>query len=301
MAIASGPQVEVNVDRVADGEAITKPYPWKLWQTTTDLTGNNQPAIRFFQPMTNVQELMGVYDKWSGEADNMTGVPKYSYGDSRIGGAGRTSSGLAQLLGTMGKGIRRVVGFVSRSVTVPNVMRTFNFNMEFDQDNAIKGDLRACVKGIAAALLKDQVAMRQREMLQATMNPLDASIIGVKGRSKMLRPALAAADFDADDILPDDLEIELIAASLPPPHELVGNGGPNAGSDGGMPPGMSAEGGTPGSSGTVDASGAPSQGQVQRKQALGYRHGGIVKNGGWSSECDDGPRRRTDDEVDVGV
>jgi hypothetical protein len=301
MAIASGPQVEVNVDRVADGEAITKPYPWKLWQTTTDMTGNNQPAIRFFQPQANVQELLMVYDKFSSESDNVTGVPKYSYGDSRIGGAGRTSSGLAQLLGTMGKGIRRVVGFASRYVVVPNVMRTFNFNMEFDPDNTIKGDLRACVKGIAAALLKDQVAMRQREMLQATMNPLDASILGVKGRAKMLRPALSAADFDADDILPDDLELELLQASLPPPHELVGGAGPNAGSDGGMPPGMSAAGGTPGGGETTDASGAPSNGQVVRKQTLGYRHGGIVKNGGWCSDTDDEVRRITDDEVDAGV
>lgn len=301
MAIASGPQVEVNVDRLADGERVGRPYPWKLTQTTTDMTGNNQPAVRYFQPQSNAQELMMIYDKFSGEADNVTGVPRYTYGDSRVGGAGRTSSGLAQLLGTVGKGIKRVVGFTDRDIFKPNVLRSFEFNMEFHPDNSIKGDLRAVTKGTAAALLKDQVAMRQREVLQATMNPVDMAIIGAKGRREMLRPILRNADFPVDDILPDDLELALIQASTPPMHELAGGQGPNAPADGGMPPGMSPGGGTPDGGDNVDNAGQPVQGQVIRKQNLGYVNGGIVKGvGRWSSD-DYTARRRGDDDLDAGL
>ena len=42
MGIASGPQADVAVDRLADGEKVTEMYPWKIWQTTSDKTGGGQ-------------------------------------------------------------------------------------------------------------------------------------------------------------------------------------------------------------------------------------------------------------------
>lgn len=274
-AIASGPQTEVNVDRVAPGESITKPYPWKLWQTTTDMTGNNQPAVRFYQPPMNVQELLALYNHFDAQADNVTGFPKYSYGDSRVGGAGRTSSGLAQLMGNVGKGVRRVVAAMDRNMVRPKVTRTYNFNMEYDPDPSIKMDLEAVASGTAAVLMKSETAMRQKEMLQATLNPIDAQIIGMRGRAQMLRPALKNADFPVDEILPDELELQLIAASSPPPHELVGKTGPNGGS--GTPPGMGPTGGTPEESPAMDAGGQPVNGSQQREQHEGFRDGGAVR------------------------
>lgn len=293
-AIASGPLVEINVDRLAAGETVTRPYPWKTYQTTTDMTGNNQPAVRFFHPQMNVQELLAIYQHFDSVFDNVTGFPKYSYGDSRVGGAGRTSSGLAQLLGNVGKGVRRVVAACDRGLIRPKVRRTYEFNMEFDPDPTIKFDLRAVAKGSAAVLIKEQTAMRQKELLQATLNPLDAQIIGPKGRAEMLRPALKAADFDSDDILPDALEMELLAASMPPLHQLLGKTGPNAPAS----PGMGGTGGTPEGASNLDNAGNPVNGTDTRQANLGYRDGGIVRrqaHDGYRSagrSSDEQPRRR---------
>jgi hypothetical protein len=271
-AVASGPLSEINVDRLAQGETVTKPYPWKVYQTTTDMTGNNQPAIRFFQPQMNVQELLAIYQHFDGVFDNVTGFPKYSYGDSRVGGAGRTSSGLAQLLGNVGKGVRRVIAACDRGLIRPKVRRTYEFNMEFDPDPTIKFDLRAVAKGSAAVLIKEQTAMRQKELLQMMLNPMDAQIIGAKGRAEMLRPALKNADFDADEILPDSLEMQLLAATMPPPHEMLGKQGPNAPAS----PGMGGTGGTPEGAVNLDNAGNPVNGVPQRQAQLGYKDGGVV-------------------------
>lgn len=273
-AIASGPQVEVYVDRLADGETVTKPYPWKVHQMTSDMTGNNQRAVQFYQPNMNVQELLTIYQHFERQADSVTGFPNYTYGDSRVGGAGRTSSGLAQLMGNVGKGVRRVVSVMDRGIIRPTVTRTYSYNMENDEDPSIKGDLQPVAKGTAALLVKDMEQMRRKELLQATLNPLDAQIIGVKGRSIMLRETLKAADFPADEIVPDGLDLELAAKSMPQPHELLGNTGPNASAT----PGMNGAGGTPEGAANQDLAGQQPNGTAVRQATQGFANGGVVRD-----------------------
>lgn len=283
-AIASGPQVEIYVDRLADGEKVTKPTPWRVWQMTNDMTGANQRAIEFFQPQMNVQELLVIYQHFERVADNVTGFPNYSYGDSKVGGAGRTSSGLAQLLGNVGKGVRRVIQAFDRGIIKPQVTAIYDWNMQYDPDPSIKFDLQAEARGTAAMLIKDTESLRRREWLQATLNPLDAQIIGVEGRAQMLKEGLKSADFQVDKIIPDQLELELRKAGMPPMHELLGKTGPNAESS----PGMGGGGGTPEGQETTDLAGQPPQGMAIREATQGYRHGGVI-------------RRRNYDDLDNGV
>ena len=47
MAIASGPQVEVNLERIPPNEDITQLSPWKIWQVMNDPLGSSAPAVRF--------------------------------------------------------------------------------------------------------------------------------------------------------------------------------------------------------------------------------------------------------------
>ncbi|MCV6588684.1 MAG: hypothetical protein OIF57_06605, partial [Marinobacterium sp.] len=95
LAIASGPQTEVNFDRLAPGENATAMYPWKIWQTKSSMASGNDPAVRFFQPNSNAAELMGVYEKFEQKADEVTNIPRYMYGSQNVGGAGDTASGLS--------------------------------------------------------------------------------------------------------------------------------------------------------------------------------------------------------------
>lgn len=268
----SGPQVDLNVDLLADGEEVTKPYPWRVYQTISHRSGNNVPAVRFWQANMNVQELLGIYQAFERIADNVSGIPAYSYGDSKIGGAGRTSSGLAQMMSNSARGVRRLTSAVDRTTIKPHVEGAYDFNMEFHPDPTIKGDLRAVAKGSAAVLMKSEVALRQREMLAATLNPLDAQIIGPEGRAAMLRPALKNADFDVEDILPDALQLALRTAGMEP-AAILGKTGPNAPAS----PGMGGTGGTPAGSENVDLAGAKPNGVAQREQNQGFADGGVVR------------------------
>ena len=132
MGISSGPQVEVNLERIPPNEDITQLHPWKIWQVTNDPLGSSAPAVRFTQPDDNANTLLGVYDKFSKLADDQSGIPSYVYGDLNVQGAGRTSSGLSMLMGAAGKGIRQVVMHIDNEIIKPIVYRQFVYNMRYD-------------------------------------------------------------------------------------------------------------------------------------------------------------------------
>ena len=109
MGLASGPQVEVYVDRLADDGPIEDITPMKIWQLTSDPTGGGGRAIQFTQPSSNAAELLAVYKEFELRADDATGIPRYAYGNERTGGAAQTASGLSMLLESASKGIKDAI------------------------------------------------------------------------------------------------------------------------------------------------------------------------------------------------
>ncbi len=201
MGIASGPQAEVQIDRLPDGEDVTAMYPWKIWQTTSDRTGGGQPAIRFFQPEMNAQSLMNVYQYFSRQADEVTGIPNYVYGSAQSGGAGRTASGLSMLMDNAAKGIKSAISSIDM-VVASVVDRLYIHNMIYDQDNTCKGDFKVLAKGAMGLIAKEQLQMRRNEFLQATANPVDLQIVGPNGRAYLLREVAQSLQMDTDKLVP---------------------------------------------------------------------------------------------------
>lgn len=207
MGMASGPMAEVQVDRLAEGEKVTAMRPWRIFQTTSDLTGGGQPAIRFFQPGMNAEPLLGVLAHFSRMADEVTGVPNYIYGSTAVGGAGRTSSGLAMLMENAAKGIKDAILSLDRAVT-EMLTRLFEHLMLYDPDPSIKGDIKLVPRGVVATLIKDAIEERRIQFTAQTANAIDFGIMGPRGRAALLRKQAEALEMDTDDVIPTDAEIE---------------------------------------------------------------------------------------------
>ena len=202
MSIASGPQVEVNLERIPPNEDITQIHPWKIWQVLNDPLGSSAPAVRFNQPNDNANTLMAVYERFSRLADDHSGIPSYIYGDVDVKGAGRTASGLSMLMGSAGKGIRQVVMHIDTDIIMPIVERQFVYNMRYDPDESIKGDAQVIPRGAVNLAVKETVNMRRVEFLNATANEVDMGIIGPEGRAAILREIAKGLQMPVDDIVP---------------------------------------------------------------------------------------------------
>lgn len=173
IAIASGPQIEINSDRCKDNSPL---YPWKRWFSTTSQM-KEAPAVKFTDIPMHVVELVNAYTFFSRLLDDHT-VPAFAHGDLQVGGAGNTASGLAQLIAAASRSIKAVVSNIDDDIIAPYIQRCYNLNMSYSSDNSIKGDIRIVAKGVQALAVKEQSATRKNEFLLAMSNPTFAQTLG---------------------------------------------------------------------------------------------------------------------------
>lgn len=243
MAFASGPMVEVEVDRLASGESVTEVTPWRVFQSNSDPnTSGNKPAIRFYQPSLHAEPLLKVYEHFSRLADEYTGIPAYTYGDPSASGAGKTASGLSMLMTAASRGIKKVISHIDGPIE-QSVTRIYEYNMLYDEDDSIKGDVMVKAKGSRTLIAKEQMAIRRNEFLQQTANPLDFQIMTPQGRAEVLRAAAASLELEVDKVVPDQVMQQMqqaMMAEVPQPgmpqqpgmgQELDPAGNPVAGQD----------------------------------------------------------------------
>jgi hypothetical protein len=201
MGIASGPQVAINIDRLAPGEELTTLTPWRIWQLTNDPTGSGAKPIEFYQPDSRVAELMAIFEKFNVMADEYSGLPRYMAG-SPTAGVGRTASGLSMLMSNAGKAIKQVVANVDTRIMTPLIERLYDHNMIYSDDPELKGDVQIVARGAASLVNKENAQLRRNEFLQATANPIDMQIVGIQGRAELLREAAKNLDMNPDRVVP---------------------------------------------------------------------------------------------------
>jgi hypothetical protein len=204
MGISSGPQVGVNVARMPPGEDITEMYPWKIWQFEAPETNDSTAPMQFFQPQSNANELMAVFEKFASRADEDTMLPRYMTGE-HTPGVGRTSSGLSMLISNAGKGIKQVITNIDRDIIVPAIERQYYDNLRYHGDDPdIVGDLHIVAKGAVSLVLKEAEAIRRNEFLQLVLNsPVAQQIVGMKGTAELLRDSAKNLSGNVDKIVPD--------------------------------------------------------------------------------------------------
>ena len=208
VSIASGPQVVINDDLLADDEDGEDLYPWKRWHVQSDPFGSNtQKPVDFFQPTSNAQELFGVYSQFTNIADELSAIPRYLTG-SQAGAVGRTASGLAMLMGNASKILQTVAANIDRDVMEPLLTNLFDLLMLTDTSGLLTGEETVTVKGVNVAMQKETQRQRQLEFLQTTANPLDMQIIGPKGRAAVLRAVSQTIGLPGEEIVPSDDELQ---------------------------------------------------------------------------------------------
>jgi len=201
--------VVTNVDRLAPGEDPNNMYPWKRWHVTSDPMGNNQQEpVSFFQPTSNAQELLAVYQKFNDFGDELSAIPKYLAGSGASGGAGRTASGLAMLMGNASKILQTVSANIDRDVFYQALLSLYDMLLLTDTSGLLTGAESVKVMGVNVAVQRETQRARQLEFLQVTANPIDMQIMGMKGRATVLGSVSETIGIPGAKIVPSDEDLE---------------------------------------------------------------------------------------------
>jgi hypothetical protein len=208
MGVASGPQVEINTSRLPPGEDITQMYPWKIWQSEYHDFQDSSPAVRFFQPSSNAQELLTVLEKFATLADEYSGIPRYMTGE-HVAGAGRTSSGLSMLINNAAKSLKHVVANIDADVITPMLERLYQHNLRYNADPDMLGDVRVVAKGAMSLVSREAAAVRRNEFMQLVLgSPAAQEIVGPLGTAELLRENAKLLDVNPDRLVPTREELQ---------------------------------------------------------------------------------------------
>jgi hypothetical protein len=252
MALASGPQVAVDIGKMPEGENVTELFPWKIWQFDMGVESGStaRPPMWFFQPNSTTAELVKIYEHFSLEADTKTGIPRYVTGAEQGGGALNTASGLSMMMGNAARGIKRVVKNIDFDIIEPSVNRQVEWDLLYEPQRMFRGDIRIQARGSTAMMQRESQQMRRAEALRIILSsPVALNAVGQDCVNMIIGAMLRGLDIGVEQYIPDeaDRKRDVFAAIIQKMAGLMeggpagppqpGPGGPVAQRAGGATPG----------------------------------------------------------------
>jgi len=261
-ALSGNIMIEVDENNLVPGQDM-KVYPGKIWRRSGGAPGQAIFGTKF----PNVsQENLQLFDKARQLADESTGLASFAHGQTGVTGVGRTSSGISMLMSAANGAIRTVVKNFDDYLLAPLGKALFHFNMQFNFDENIVGDLEVKARGTESLMANEIRSQRLMQFMQVGMSPATAPMMKM---DYILREIAKSMDLDPDKVtnnLADAaLQAKLIekyqaasgqAPAAPPggppnPQDTSGAGNGNIGIGQSPVPGEDGFTGNPGGNGGV--------------------------------------------------
>ena len=242
--------IEVDETNLVPGQDLSV-YPGKVFRRQGGAPGQGIFGTKF----PNVaQENMQLFDKARVLADESTGFPSFAHGQTGVSGVGRTASGISMLMSAANGSIRNVVKNVDDYLIGPMGSAFFAFNMQFDFDTDIKGDLDVKASGTESLMANEVRSQRLMQFMGVASNP---ALMPFVKSDYIIREIAKSMDLDPDKVtnsLSDAaIQAEILKKFTQPPDAPVGPEGAVQG-----PPQPSAPGAAPEQAGVAvsDTTGA---------------------------------------------
>ena len=238
LALAGNLVFDVDESALASNQTM-EVFPGKIFKRQAGSPGQSIYGLKF--PNTAV-ENMQMFDKFRQLADESTGLPSYSHGQTGVQSMTRTASGMSMLMGAASLNIKTVIKNIDDQLIKPLGEALFQWNMQFyEGDLPIHGDLEIKATGSSSLMKKEVRSQRLTMFLQTVQNPAIAPFVRM---SEVIKELAHSLDLDPAEILNTKDEAEIYAKIIgqqnankgtspqaPIPGELGAMGG-----DGGVPP-----------------------------------------------------------------
>jgi len=241
---------EIDETNLVPGQDMSV-YPGKVFRRQGGAPGQALFGTKF----PNVsQENLQMFDKARQLADESTGMPSFAHGQTGVSGVGRTASGISMLMNAASGSIKTVIKNVDDYLLAPLGKAFFNFNMQFDFDPEIKGDLEVNARGTESLMANEVRSQRLMQFMQIVSTP---TLMPFAKMPYIVREIAKSMDLDPDKVSNNMEEAARQAALMQPPAPAGGapaEGAPPVPGAGG-PPGVADM--TGGGGGNIGVGAAP--------------------------------------------
>ena len=192
-ALSGNMLIEIDETNLVPGQDLSV-YPGKVFRRQSGAPGQAIFGTKF----PNVSnENMQLFDKARVLADESTGFPSFAHGQTGVSGVGRTASGISMLMSAANGSIRSVVKNIDDYLLGPLGKAFFNFNMQFDFDPEIKGDLEVKAQGTESLMANEVRSQRLMQFLGVVQNPALAPFAKM---DFIIREIAKSMDLDPDKV-----------------------------------------------------------------------------------------------------
>ena len=185
--------VEVDETNLVPGQDLSL-YPGKIFRRQGGAPGQAIFGTKF--PNVSSENMM-LFDKARVLADESTGFPSFAHGQTGVQGVGRTASGISMLMNAASGSIITVIKNVDDYLLRPLGEGLFRFNMQFDFDPSIKGDLEVRARGTESLMANEVRSQRLMQFLSVASNPALAPFAKFQ---YIIREIAKSMDLDPDKV-----------------------------------------------------------------------------------------------------
>jgi len=245
LALAGNLVFDVDETMLVPGQDMSV-YPGKIFRRQSGQTGQAIHGLKF--PSTAV-ENMQIFDRFRQLADESTGIPSYSHGQTGINSTTRTASGMSMLMGAAALNIKTVIKNIDDYLLKPLGETLFQWNMQFNKDMPeIEGDLNIKAQGTTSLMTKEVRSQRLMTFMQVASNQFLAPHI--KWHS-IIKEIAKSMDVDPEQVLNDPEQAAIFMKQMGDMNGNKQNANPNE-----QPTGMGGVGGVPAGANNADTQGS---------------------------------------------
>ena len=249
LALAGSLVFDVDDSALVGGQSM-EIYPGKIFRRQAGMPGQAIHGLKF--PNTAPENMM-MFDRFRQLADEQTGIPSYSHGQTGVQSMTRTASGMSMLLGAASLNIKTVIKNIDDFLLKPLGEAFFHWNMQFvEEDIDIVGDLEIEAMGTSSLMQKEVRSQRLTTFLQTAQNPAIAPFVKM---SKLISELAFSLDLDPEEILNSPEEAAIAAQIIGMQNAQQGTG-EEINPTGEQPTGVPSPEGTPAGPERPDITGA---------------------------------------------
>ena len=265
LALSGSLVFDVDETALVGGQSM-EIYPGKVFKRQAGVPGTAINGLKF--PNTSTENMM-MFDKFRQLADEQTGIPSYSHGQTGVQSMTRTASGMSMLLGAASLNIKTVIKNLDDFLLKPLGEAYFQWNMQFlEKRLGVEGDLEINATGTNSLMQKEVRSQRLTMFLQTVQNPAVAPFVKM---NKLISELAYSLDLNPDELLNDPEEAAIMAQIIgmqngqirgdetPPTGQQQGN----MGNPQGVPPQPQELGTTGTGGGNIGIGAVPQSGEAE--------------------------------------